>query len=318
VSLAPLVTARNIGERSMRSGILALLAAALSGCGADTGSQRFAFEARAGGAETATGAPLQFTNQAGWAITLTRADVTLGPLYLNVQPPLRMGSLGSASPLGKASPHEAAPSHEAAPRRGWLDWLVPPAFAQAAHLDEGRVVGEVLGQVTFSALSAELVPFPMLGALAQEEVRTAEVWYYPTPSVSAEANAIDTVALDVAGEASRDGLTYAFAGRLLLNDEWLAEQAAGTRGSASLVDIRQVRGIAAGFFPEQGGHLELRLDVMRLFRGANFASLEDNPPDPSGVRTLVQAPAARDQVMSNLYQGLREANGTYAVSWVLP
>jgi hypothetical protein len=162
------------------------------------------------------------------------------------------------------------------------------------------------------------VPFPVLGALAQEEVRTAEVWFYPSPNVSAEATAIDTVALDVAGEASRDGVTYAFAGQLVLDDDWASQQAAGTRGSGSLVDIRQVRGIAAGFFPEPGGHLELRLDVTRLFRGANFASLEDNPPDASGLRTLVQAPAARDQVMSNLYQGLREATGTYAVSWVVP
>jgi hypothetical protein len=267
------------------------IAAALLGCGADTGSQRFAFEARAGGAATATGAPLQFTNQTGWAITLTRADVTLGPVYLNVQPPLRLA---------------------------WLDWLVRPAFAQASHLDDGRVVGEVLGQVTFSALSPELVPFPVLGTLAQEEVRTAEVWFYPSPNVAAETSAIDTVALDVAGEASRDGATYSFAGRLVLNDDWIPEQMAGTRGTSSLVDIRRVRGIAAGFYPDAGGQLELRIDVTRLFRGANFASLEDNPPDESGVRTLIQAPATRDQVMTNLYQGLREANGTYAVSWTVP
>jgi hypothetical protein len=113
-------------------------------------------------------------------------------------------------------------------------------------------------------------------------------------------------------------VTYAFAGQLVLDDDWASQQAAGTRGSTSLVDIRQVRGIAAGFFPERGGRLELRLDVTRLFRGANFSSLEDNIADASGVRTLVQAPAARDQVMSNLYQGLREVSGTYAVSWVMP
>ncbi|HTV18474.1 MAG TPA: hypothetical protein VMG12_07380, partial [Polyangiaceae bacterium] len=91
-----------------------------------------------------------------------------------------------------------------------------------------------------------------------------------------------------------------------------------TRGSATISDIRQVRGIGAAFFPEPGGHLELRLDVTRLFRGANFASLDDNPAGADGVRALSQAAEARDQVMSNLYQGLREANGTYAVSWVVP
>jgi hypothetical protein len=273
------------------AGGLGAVVAVLLGCSTDTGSRRFEFEARAAGAATATGAPLQFTNQAGWAITLTRADVTLGPLYLNVQPPLRVS---------------------------WLSWLVPPAFAQASHLDEGRVVGEVLGQVTFDALSSELVPFPVRGSMAQEEVRTAEVWFYPSPAVAAEATTIDTVALAVAGEASREGTTYAFAGQLVLDEDWVADQVAGTRGTTSLVDIRRVPGIAAGFFPEEGGALELRLDVTQLFRGANFASLEDNPPDASGIRTLVQSPEARDQVMTNLYQGLREANGTYAVSWALP
>jgi len=260
-------------------------------CGADTGSGRSTFQAWAGGAATATGAPLTFGNEAGWSITLSRATVTLGPVYLNVQPPLRVG--------------------------GWLDWLVRPAFAQA-HLDEGRVVGEVLGQVSFSALSGELVPFPVAGTLAQEEVRTAEVWFYPSPGRAADSTEIDTVALDVAGEARRDGLSLAFAGQLRLDADWLSAQAEGTRGSASITEIRQVRGVAASFFPDEGGHLELRLDITRLFRGANFASLEDNPPDVDGVRTLSQAPETRDQVMSNLYQGLREANGTYSVSWVSP
>jgi hypothetical protein len=264
----------------------------LGACGADTGSERFAFEAVAGGAAAATGVPLVFTNQTGWAITLTRADVTLGPVYLNVQPPLRVGH--------------------------WLDWLVPPAFAQAAHLDEGRVAGEVLGQVTFSALSPELVPFPVTGTLAQEQVRTVEVWFYPRPGVAAETAGIDTVALDVAGEATRDGVTYPFAGQLVLDQDWVVDQVAGTRGTASITEIRQVRGVAADFFPIEGGRLELRLDITRLFRGANFASLEDNLAGADGVRQLSQAPASRDQVMNNLYLGLREANGTYAVSWVMP
>jgi hypothetical protein len=264
----------------------------LGACGADTGSERFGFDAVAGGAASATGAPLVFTNQTGWTITLTRADVTLGPVYLNVQPPLRVGH--------------------------WLDWLVPPAFAQAAHLDEGRVAGEVLGQVTFSALSPELVPFPVTGTLAQEQVRTVEIWFYPRPGVAAETAAIDTVALDVAGEATRDGVAYPFEGQLVLDQDWVADQIAGTRGTSSITEIRQVRGVAADFFPVEGGRLELRLDIARLFRGANFASLEDNLAGADGVRRLSQAPASRDQVMNNLYLGLREANGTYAVSWVSP
>lgn len=273
----------------------ALVVGGLIGCSSSTGSGRFAFEAAAGGVASLQGGSLTFTNQTGWSITLSQADVTLGPVYLNVVPPLR----GLTQSLH--------------------DLLIPSARAQASeHLDTGRVVGEVLGQVTFSALSPELVPFPVLGTLTEEEVRTAEIWFYPAPGISAETTQIDTVALAVAGEATRDGEAVPFRGTLVLDDDWLSEQAAGSRGSQSILEIRQVRGVAASFVPHEGGRLELRVDITRMFRGADFSRLAGNPLDADGVRQLVQVRAGRDQVMTNLYQGLREANGTYAVGWIDP
>ncbi len=266
------------------------------GCAASTGSQRFSFEALAGGvAAPADPGPFTFINQAGWSITLTQAEVTLGPLYLNVIPPLRSQA------------------------RSFLDVLIPSAHAQASeHLAPGRILGEVLGQVTFSALSPALVPFPVLGTLTEEEVRTAEVWFYPAPGVSPDTTQIDTVALAVAGEAMRDGVLVPFHGALVLDADWLMEQPAGTRGSQSIAEIRRVRGIATSFVPREGGHLELRVDISRLFRGADFSRLDMNPTDASGARELIQARSGRDQVMTNMYQGLRDANGTYTVSWIEP
>jgi hypothetical protein len=265
------------------------------GCASNTGSKRFAFEASAAGVVLTEAGPFTFTNQTGWNITLTEADVTLGPVYLNVIPPLR----GTA--------------------RRTFDWFIPSANAQASeHLDTGRRVGEVLGQVTFSALSSELVPFPVQGTLTEEEVRTVEVWFYPAPGVSPDTTQIDTVALSVAGEAARAGLLVAFRGVLVLDETWLADQPTGTRGSQSIAEIRQVRGIETSFLPHEGGHLELRFDITRLFRGADFSRLADSPTGPDGRVELVQARSGRDQVMTNLYQGLREANGTYAVQWIDP
>lgn len=269
-----------------------MVALALSGCAADTGSQRFVFDAFAGGRADAA-APLTFTNARGWTVTLTRADVTLGPIYLNVAAPLRSA-------------------------RGPLDWLLPLAIAQEEHLAEGRVVGEVLGQVRFSALSAELVPFAVPGDTTREAVRTAEVWFYPEPGVPPEATNIAGAALEVEGTAVRDGAALAFRGALVLDDDWLSEQPAGTRGSTSITELRQVRGIEAAFVPSPGGHLELRMDASALFRGADFASLADSPVEPDGTTRLVQERATRDQVMGNLYQGLRAADGTYALRWVDP
>jgi hypothetical protein len=155
----------------------------------------------------------------------------------------------------------------------------------------------------------------------QEEVRTAEIWFYPAPGVSADTTNIDTVALAVAGEALRDGARVPFRGELTLNDDWQPDQASGARGTQSITQIRQVRGIPSTFFPTEGGHLEIRVDVARLFRGADFSNLAPNPSDADGTKRLVQSKTGAyttDQVMTNLYQGLREVEATYSVRWVAP
>ena len=269
-----------------------LLGGPLVGCAGDTGSERFAFEAFAAGTASAS-APLTFTNALGWSITLTRADVTLGPLYLNVVPPLR------------------APST-------LLDWLIPTAYAQAEHLAEGRIVGEVLGQAHFSALSPELVAFSAPGMLTAEQVRTAEVWFYPEPGVAPETTNITSAALTLEGQATRAGQTLAFRGVLVLDGDWLGTAPAGSRGNTSITDVRQMRGIDAEFVPREGGHLELRFDITAPLRGADFTALAASPTDADGAKRLVQARAGRDQVMTNLYQGLTAAEGSYAVRWVDP
>ncbi|AKU94747.1 hypothetical protein AKJ09_01411 [Labilithrix luteola] len=262
------------------------------GCAGSTGSKRFAFDARIGGVEDRT----TFTNETGWTITLTKAEITLGPVYLNVVAPLRDST------------------------QSLRELFVKNAWAHGeGHLDDGRVVGEVLGQVRFDALSSELVTFPVRGTMTQDEVRTSEIWFYPEPGVSAESTKIATVALDVAGVAVRDSTNVAFRGQLILNDAWQPDQVNGTRGTASITGLRQVRGIPSSFFPDEGGHLEIRLDVARLFRGANFANLEANPTDRDGTKVLVQSKSgavSTDQVMTNLYQGLHDATGTYAVRWI--
>jgi hypothetical protein len=271
---------------------LPLLAAALlSACGTGTGSQRFSFDAEIGGSEDASGAPLHFRNEVGWEISLSEARVTLGPIYLN-----------SITPLQQASAR-------------FSDWFVKPAWAAGeSHLDAGRVVGEVLGQVTFDALTSELVPFPVPGTIVQEQVRTAEIWFYPEYGASGVP-----LALSVRGSASKAGQTVAFRGELTLDDDWVPNQQVGARGVISLAELRKVRGIPASFMPFEGGRLELRCDVRQLFRGADFASLRNNPSDPDGTKVLVQSNSganARDQVMTNLYQGLREATGVYSLRFL--
>lgn len=263
------------------------------GCAGGTGSRRFSFEARVAGVGPATADSHTFSNEKGWVISLSRADVTLGPVYLNVLVPL---GDSSASLWG---------------------FFVRPAWAQGeGHLGAGRVVGEVLSQVSFDALSTKPVSFPERGSITQEEVRTVEVWFYSARGVSR-----DPVVLEVAGTATRADQSVRFRGALELNADWIDEQTAGQRGRQSLTAIRQVRGIPAPFFPDEGGALQIQFDVSRLFRGADFSSLKDSPTDADGTKVLVQEQSAtknRDQVMTNLYQGLRETGGTYSVRWVGP
>ncbi len=289
----------DVGARSRWSALALALAFAPAGCASDTGETRFSFDARAGGIERPAHDPgsLTFTNERGWTITLTKATVTFGPVYLNVAPPLRDDGLSRV-----------------------LDFFVKPAWADGSdHLGAGRVVGEVLGQVTFDALSSELVDFPVTGSLAQERIRTAEVWFYPKPGVAAETTKIGTPALDVAGSATKGQDTVRFRGALVLDDAWLPEATAGSRGTLSITEIRKVRGIPAAFYPTEGGRLEVRFDVEEPFRGADFSNLENNPTDDDGTKVLVQSKSGNvttDQVMTNLYQGLRSAKGTYSVHWI--
>lgn len=303
-------------KRSLLRGVVVALGATVLptlvdvGCSGTTGSKRFAFEARAGGKERADGdGPLTFTNETGWTITLTKADVTIGPLYLNVIPSL-------SDDTQTSFPRE---------RRGFGlgDLFVKSAWAHGeGHLGSGRIVGEVLAQLRFSALSSELASFPSLGSITQEEVRTAEVWLYPAPGTSSfEATKIDTAAFDVAGEASKGDAQVRFRGALVLDDAWQPDAPAGSRSTTSITEIRKIRGIPTSFYPEEGGRLEVRFDVTRLFRGADFSNLASNPSDKDGAKVLVQSKTGKvttDQVMTNIYQGFRQSTGTFSIRWVDP
>ncbi len=263
-----------------------------SGCGT-TGGKRFDFDAAAGGAVRSSPDPLSFTNAKGWTITLTRATFTIGPIYLNVIEPLR----GST----------------------FLErFFVRTAAAHDDHLGTGREVGEVLARVTFDALSSELVPFPVRGSVVAEQVRTTEIWFWPPEGTSPEAIDVDASSVEVAGEATRGADRVRFRGALVLDGAWTSDAAPGERAAQPVTELRKLRGIPSSFFPTEGGRLEIRADVRALFAGADFANLATNPTDPDGTKLLVQSKTGAhttDQVMRNVFQGLRASTGTYEVRW---
>ncbi|MCS6898145.1 MAG: hypothetical protein RMJ98_00180 [Myxococcales bacterium] len=274
---------------------LSLLGAPLA-CVGTTGGEKFEFEAVIGGIERNPEVPYTFLNEYGWTVSLSQADLTVGPLYLNTIAPL-----GGISFLQR-----------------WLP--VREARAHSAHLGEGRIVGEVLGRVRFDALSPSLISFPARGVISTDEVRSAEVWFYPPADVPPETVKISGAALEVAGEAERGQERVRFRGRLVLDDDWLPASKPGDRDNTPITAIRQVRGIPARFVPSPGGRLEVRVALAPLFASADFSNLARNPPDPEDpqTRALVQSKTGKyttDQVMRVIYQGLRAASGTYTVTW---
>ena len=159
--------------------IFAIGAVAAVGCNGTSGNDRVAFSARASGGDS--GAVRTFTNDFGWAVTLERASMRLGPVYLNTVAPLRA-------------------------HRGFR--LIREAHADEGHLKGGLVVGEVLGDVTVDLLGPP-VPFPVAGLVTEDTVRTAEIRFWPGPGVDPETPLADPI-LSVAGEATRDGATVRF------------------------------------------------------------------------------------------------------------
>lgn len=265
-------------------------------CAGSAGGERYAFDAYVAGAAREAAATLTFTNEKGWQTTLSKCTVTVGPVYLNTAQPLNG-------------------------QQTWLErFFLPYAHAQgASDLENGRIVGQVLAQLSFDALSPGLVRLGT-GEIARETVRTAEIGFYPPPGIAVDQAKIDQAAADVAGVATKQGTTVRFRGRLVLDDAWLPDPRPGAPGAASVLTLRLVRGVPAGFTPSRGGALELRLDPTVLLAGADFSALDGAPADPDGTKVLVQSkagPVTTDQVMRNLFAGLRSVDA-WSVRWRAP
>ena len=300
----------NTKPLSMGLAIAALVLVGVPACTGSAGGERFTFEAFAAGPARDGDGALRFENDVGFDITLEQARFTLGPVYLNSAVPNSGNQYGAATEgtLGF-----------------WRRRLAPLGVRSAhAHaVGDGRVIGEILSQITVDLSSSLPVAFPTLGVAVNERVRTLDVLFSPPPGVPPESQKTPTAVLSVSGVARRDGVDVAFSGELVLDDTWLTNVSPGTPGRQSIADIRSAKGIRADFVPGAGGRLLMRIDPRRLFDGCDFSRLGDNPTAPGdpGRKLLVQSKSGSlgtDQVMRNLYSNLRQSTGTYEVNWTNP
>jgi len=263
----------------LRSLLCGLFSLAASACVGTTGSDLFFFDAAAAGPEDADpAAPLTFTTSRGYKVTLTRANVHIGAVYLNHA--LQVSGAQDTS------------------------CFLP-----------GLYVAEVTGGLDVNALSPEPQPFPIKGEALSERALSAEVWLAGR-DVTAVTDS--PVILDIAGTAEKDGSEYPFDGALTIGQNRAIPSNDPSRpGKNPICKERIVSPIDITrdeITPRSGGRLLVRVDPRGFFRNVNFEELTKD----AGAPIYHFKDVTDGQPNVNLYQGLKSRSGTYAFRWIDP
>ena len=185
--------------------VLALTASlglqALASCDAQTAGKHISFESAFSGSTLAGSSPAQFTNGEGWQITLSRAELLVGPIYFysgEARETLVQRLFGISSA-------RACPTH--------------------AQFDNGEVLGEVLAQYVVDLLADEPRSTGLLYGI-QGTVSSAELHLHPPGTVAAGSAADEIAELDgqtlvLTGTAVKDDVTLPFVAELTIPDEGL-------------------------------------------------------------------------------------------------
>lgn len=249
-----------------------VLALVMTGCIQTTGGRVVAFQAQASGDPAiVTGAPLTFTTPRGFDVTLTRARLTVGALYLNQQNPQSYS-------------------------------------LEQSCLQEGIYSGEVRGGLTVDALSAEAQPFPVEGNGTDNPTRAAELWLTGGDLLADEDK---TVLLDVAGVATRGAETFPFEGQLTIGaNRVIPPRNPALPGSNPLCRQRIVSPIAFDATLAQGSVVSLLVDPRAWFVSVDFAELPKASDLPLLYR-FTDSNDSSAQPDKALFSALRSASGPY-------
>ena len=254
-------------------GALAGLCLCVSACDPAAGQEvAFRMELRA---ETRTGSsPSRFTTAAGWDVTLTKAVVVIGPVYL----------------------YENAPP--AAQLQPWwrIDrWLIPVAHAHVGdqHFNGGRVLGEWVDQRFFDALGPTVELGSFTGTAATSRAFSLRL-DPPRPSLTLQEDLTQGHHAWVEGTATRQGETVTFAGGLTIAAE-------GT--------MRRVDGLPLDAPLTEGGLFTLTVHPDAWLDDADFAALPARSDDGAREITTASQPHAAWMIA---IRGARGFTGTWS------
>lgn len=218
----------------------------LAACVDSTGGDRFSFAAAAAGpADAQPGQPLTFTTPRGFAVTLSRAQVHVGAVYLNRS--------------------------------------VPVSGAQATDcLLPGVYTAQVTTGLTFDALSPTPQPFPVAGDAIADHSSAGEVWL-TGGDVNAEED--NTVVLDLVGLAQQGTATWPFEAKVHIGgNRAIPASDPAQPGAKPICKQRIVSPIAVDLDLRAGGSLLLRVDPRAMLAGVDFAELGKASPSATTYR----------------------------------
>jgi len=221
----------------------ALLAASCAiSCLGSTGGELVEFDAYAAGPETLDSSGVyQFENQLGYAVTLTKATLHIGAVYLNKSVPTSTSQDTSC--------------------------YLPGVYS-----------AEVTNGFDVDVLDPELQAFPVRGVSTTDHASTAEVWL-TGGAIDAETD--PTKIAVVAGVASRDGVQFPFEGTVTINKNRITIQPdPALPGAKPICKQRIVTPIDVNIDATEGGALIVRVDPADWFQNVDFAVLEQVDTSP--------------------------------------
>jgi hypothetical protein len=227
--------------RRARLASLLVLALPLA-CNGTTGDKLVSFYAAAKGpADAQAGQPYTFVSDKGFTVTLTRAVMHVGAVY--------------------------------------LDQSAPTAGQQQEPCTlPGTYVGEVRGGRDVDMLSPDAQLFPVAGDGSTIPSAIGQVWL---TGGDVFAKSDSTVVLSIDGTATGGGATIPFSADLTIDEgRSPAATGSALPGENPLCEQRIVTPIPAPMTLSQGGTLVLHLDPKALFTNVDFSQLPQISSDP--------------------------------------